>query len=305
MHYFAAIISAFSSSVTSIFGKVSLNLGASALQILLIRFLFSLLISFIFFLLLKRKFDLKKFILFGFLGILNYGLASYLFFSGLKFLNPAYATVLFFTNPIFVLLFQTIIYKNKMNILNILAVILSFVGVFFSNVGEQKFSNLDSLIVGTFLVILASVLNGLFIAITGEKFKKFSLDPFEIVFYTFLAVSIMYLVVSVFTRDIFTLRVDYIGYGLLLAIFSTFIPLTLNFFSLKKLSSHTVAIIMPLEVVFASILSFIIFGESFNLIKIIGFVLVGFAPVVENLKYVFKYFNKWIKHDEYCEFIIR
>lgn len=294
MHYFAAIISAFSSSVTSIFGKVSLNLGASALQILLIRFLFSLLISFIFFLLLKRKFDLKKFVLFGFLGVINYGLASYLFFSGLRFLNPAYATVLFFTNPIFVLLIQMIIYKNKMNTLNVLAVFLSFLGVFFSNIGEQKFSSLDNLFIGTFLVILASFLNGLFIAITGEKFKKFSLNPIEIGFYTFLAVSVMYLIVASFTKDLFTLKLNYVSYGLLLAIFSTFIPLTLNFFSLKKLSSHTVAIIMPLEIVFASILSFIIFGESFNLIKILGFFLVGLAPVVENLEQAMKYIKRRI-----------
>ncbi|MBO8161856.1 MAG: DMT family transporter [Thermosipho sp. (in: Bacteria)] len=292
MHYFAAIASAFSSSVTSIFGKISLNVGASALQILFLRFLFSLLLSFIFFLLFKRKFNLKSFIFFGFMGIINYGIAAYFFFSGLRFLNPAYATVLFFTNPIFVLIFQMIIYKNKMNFLNIFSVVLSFVGVFFSNIGEQKFSNFEGLFIGTFLVISAAVINALFIAIVGEKLKRFSLDPIESVFYTFLGVSIMYLFISVLTKEIFTLKIDYVGYGLLLAIFSTFIPLTLNFFSLKKLSSHTVAIIMPLEIVFASILSFIIFGESFNFLKIIGFVLVGMAPVVENLKFAIQYLKR-------------
>jgi drug/metabolite transporter (DMT)-like permease len=40
---------------------------------------------------------------------------------------------------------------------------------------------------------------------------------------------------------------------------------------------------MPLEIVFASLLSFLIFGEMFNIIKVLGFIFVGIAPIIENI----------------------
>ncbi|WP_232617953.1 EamA family transporter [Thermosipho africanus] len=126
-------------------------------------------------------------------------------------------------------------------------------------------------------------MNALFITITGRKIKKIDSDTIENVFYTFFGTAIYYLLISIITKELFTIKYEYLNYGFMLAIFSTFIPLTLNFFSLKKLESHSLAIIMPLEIVFASLLSFLIFGEMFNIIKVLGFIFVGIAPIIENI----------------------
>ncbi|MDK2885801.1 MAG: hypothetical protein PWP54_359 [Thermosipho sp. (in: thermotogales)] len=283
MHFLAAVLSSLSSSVTSIFGKLSYVLGASPTQILFIRFSISFVISFLVFLVLKKRFKIKHFFIFGFLGILNYGIAAYLFFYGLNFLNPAFATVIFFTNPIFVLIFQIVFYKYRLNYFSFISIIISFIGVFLANLGEVNLVDNKDVILGTLIVLGASSLNALFITITGRKIKKIDSDTIENVFYTFFGTAIYYLLISIITKELFTIKYEYLNYGFMLAIFSTFIPLTLNFFSLKKLESHSLAIIMPLEIVFASLLSFLIFGEMFNIIKVLGFIFVGIAPIIENI----------------------
>ncbi|WP_126993443.1 EamA family transporter [Thermosipho globiformans] len=284
MHYITAIMSAFSSSVTSIFGKLSLNVGASALQILFLRFFFSLIISGLLFVLQKKKINIKYLLFFGVFGIVNYGIAAYLFFYGLRFLNPAYATVLFFSNPIFVLIFQKLIYKGNFSVFNLIAVILSFTGIILSNLAEKSIGGSENLIFGSLLVILAAIFNALFITLVGDKIKKLQLSPFESSFYTFLGVTILYFIISIANKELYTLKLDYYIYGLLLAVFSTLIPLTLNYFSLRKINSTTLSLIMPLEIVFASILSFIFFDEMFNALKILGFSFVVVAPILERIK---------------------
>ncbi|QTA37527.1 DMT family transporter [Thermosipho ferrireducens] len=286
MHYITAIISAFSSSVTSIFGKLSLNIGASAVQILFLRFLFTFLVAFSVFMIKRKKIDIKKLFLFGGLGILNYGIAAYFFFEGLNYLNPAYATVLYYTNPIFVVLFRLFFYKDKMSILNWIAVFVSFTGVIFANYGEKEFAVGNSLLYGTLLVLVSAILSAFFVTVAGKKLKNASNTTVDSVFYTFTGVFLYYFVLIISLREFVSIEIEFMGYALVLAIFSTFIPLTLNFFSLKKLGAHTLAIIMPLELVFASLLSFFIFGEGFNLLKLFGFILVGFAPIIERLKVI-------------------
>lgn len=284
MHYITAIMSAFSSSVTSIFGKLSLNVGASALQILFLRFFFSLIISGLLFVLLKKKINIKYLLFFGVFGIVNYGIAAYLFFYGLKFLNPAYATVLFFSNPIFVLIFQKLIYKGNFSVFNLIAVVLSFSGIILSNLAEKSIGGSENLVFGSLLVILAAIFNALFITLVGDKIKKLQLSPFESSFYTFLGVTILYFIISIANKELYTIKPDYYIYGLLLAVFSTLIPLTLNYFSLRKINSTTLSLIMPLEIVFASILSFIFFDEMFNILKVLGFSFVVVAPILERVK---------------------
>ncbi|ABR31490.1 UAA transporter family protein [Thermosipho melanesiensis] len=283
MHIFSAIVSAFSSSVTSIFGKLSFTIGATPLQILFIRFLFSFLFAFILFFLLRKKFSAKLFLFFGSLGILNYGIAAFLFFYGLTFLNPAYATVLFFTNPIFVLIIQWIFFKTQKSFFSALSIIFSFLGVILANIAESIFGS-DNIIYGTFLVLGAAFLNALFISISGEKIKSLSTSVVENVFYTFLGTFVFYFLVILLFGQVHSLKLSYFPYGILLSVFSTFLPLSLNYFSLKKVESHSLAVIMPLEIVFASVLSYLIFKETFSLIKVIGFVFVGIAPVIDNLK---------------------
>ncbi|ANQ52943.1 UAA transporter family protein [Thermosipho affectus] len=291
MHLLSAIISAFSSSITSIFGKLSFEIGATPLQILFIRFLFSFLLSLILFSLYKKNFNLKHFSVFGSLGILNYGIAALLFFYGLRFLNPAYATVVFFTNPIFVLIFQKLIYKHKIDFISVISIFLSFTGVTLANFGEKGIEN-NNLFLGTTIVLTSALLNALFVTVSSQRIKKINSDIIENIFYTFLGTILFYTIILVFSGQYISLKVEYLNYGLLLAIFSTFIPLTLNYFSLKKLSSHSLAIIMPLELVFASLLSILIFHEKFNYVKIFGFILVGLAPIVENITiYKKKYKN--------------
>ncbi|SHE90431.1 Threonine/homoserine efflux transporter RhtA [Marinitoga hydrogenitolerans DSM 16785] len=281
MHYLLAVLSAFSSSVTSVLGKYSFNIGATVSQILFLRFLFSFLISGAIFVLVGYKFHFKKFIFFSFLGIINYGIAAYAFFVGLQYLNPAYATVIYFTNPIFVSLLQTKTTNKKLNIVNASAVALSFVGVIIANIGEKAFLSNQSIVFGTLMVLFSSFVNALFVVSVSKKIKEKKSNPFENAFYTFAGTFIYYFILVILNEEVNTLSGKFLLSGFVLAVLATFVPLTLNYISLKKLQSHTLSLIMPLELVFASILSVIIFKESFNALKIIGFLMVGLAPIID------------------------
>ncbi|NUU98929.1 UAA transporter family protein [Marinitoga sp. 1154] len=281
MHYLMAILSAFSSSVTSVLGKYSFNIGASVSQILFLRFFFSFLIAGMIFVLAGYKFHFKKFIYFSMLGIMNYGIAAYAFFVGLQYLNPAYATVIYFTNPIFVSLLQTKITKRKLNIVNISAVAISFVGVLISNLGERAFSGNNSIVFGTLIILFSSFVNALFVVAASDKLKEKNTNPFESAFYTFSGTFIYYFVLVLLNNEIYTLNSKFMLSGFILAVLATFVPLTLNYLSLKKLQSHTLSLIMPLELIFASVLSAMFLNEAFNVLKIIGFLMVGLAPIID------------------------
>ncbi|KLO22073.1 UAA transporter family protein [Marinitoga sp. 1197] len=281
MHYLMAILSAFSSSVTSVLGKYSFNIGASVSQILFLRFFFSFLIAGMIFGLAGYKFHFKKFIYFSMLGIMNYGIAAYAFFVGLQYLNPAYATVIYFTNPIFVSLLQTKITKRKLNIVNISAVAISFVGVLISNLGERAFSGNNSIVFGTLIILFSSFVNALFVVAASDKLKEKNTNPFESAFYTFSGTFIYYFVLVLLNNEIYTLNSKFMLSGFILAVLATFVPLTLNYLSLKKLQSHTLSLIMPLELIFASVLSAMFLNEAFNVLKIIGFLMVGLAPIID------------------------
>ncbi|KLO24844.1 MULTISPECIES: DMT family transporter [unclassified Marinitoga] len=276
-----AILSAFSSSVTSVLGKYSFNIGASVSQILFLRFFFSFLIAGMIFVLAGYKFHFKKFIYFSMLGIMNYGIAAYAFFVGLQYLNPAYATVIYFTNPIFVSLLQTKITKRKLNIVNISAVAISFVGVLISNLGERAFSGNNSIVFGTLIILFSSFVNALFVVAASDKLKEKNTNPFESAFYTFSGTFIYYFVLVLLNNEIYTLNSKFMLSGFILAVLATFVPLTLNYLSLKKLQSHTLSLIMPLELIFASVLSAMFLNEAFNVLKIIGFLMVGLAPIID------------------------
>ncbi|WP_459994917.1 DMT family transporter [Marinitoga arctica] len=278
-----AILSAFSSSVTSVLGKYSFNIGATVSQILFLRFLFSFLISGVIFIIAGYKIHFKKFLLFSILGIVNYGIAAYAFFTGLQYLNPAYATVIYFTNPIFVSILQTKATKRKLNIVNTSAVALSFVGVFISNLGEKAFAGNKSLVFGTSIILFSSFVNALFLVTVSENLKEKKSNPFENVFYTFTGAFLYYFILVIKNNEIYSLNNKFLLSGFILAVLATFIPLTLNYISLKKLQSHTLALLMPLEIVFAAIMSFIFFHEPFNVLKIFGFIMVGIAPIIDIL----------------------
>ncbi|WGS64999.1 DMT family transporter [Marinitoga aeolica] len=281
MHYLLAVLSAFSSSVTSVLGKYSFNIGATVSQILFLRFLFSFIISGMIFIFAGYKFHLKKFILFSILGIVNYGIAAYAFFIGLQYLNPAYATVIYFTNPIFVSILQTKTTKRKINIVNASAVAISFVGVIIANLGERALIENPNIIFGTLIILFSSFVNALFIVSVSEQIKEENSNPFENAFYTFTGAFIYYLLFVIRNNEIYTLNNKFLLAGFILAVLATFVPLTLNFIALKRLQSHTLSLLMPLELVFASILSAIFFHEPFNALKILGFIMVGLAPIID------------------------
>lgn len=281
MHYLLAVLSAFSSSVTSVLGKYSFNIGATVSQILFLRFLFSFIISGMIFIFAGYKFHFKKFLLFSILGIINYGIAAYAFFVGLQYLNPAYATVIYFTNPIFVSILQTKTTKKKLNIINASAVALSFVGVVIANIGERAFENNKSMMFGTLIILFSAFVNAVFIVSVSEYIKEKNSNPFENAFYTFTGTFIYYFIFIIRNNEVNSLSSKFLLSGFILAVLATFVPLTLNFIALKKLQSHTLSLLMPLELVFASILSGVFMHEPFNVLKILGLMMVGLAPIID------------------------
>ncbi|WP_206076318.1 DMT family transporter [Marinitoga lauensis] len=219
--------------------------------------------------------------MFSILGIVNYGIAAYAFFIGLQYLNPAYATVIYFTNPIFVSILQTKTTKRKLNIVNASAVAISFVGVVIANLGEKELVQNQSILFGTSIILFSSFVNALFIVSVSENIKKEKSNPFENAFYTFTGAFIYYFAFVMRNNEIYSLNNEFLLTGFILAVLATFIPLTLNFIALKRLQSHTLSLLMPLELVFASILSAIFFHEPFNVLKIMGFIMVGLAPIID------------------------
>jgi len=229
----------------------------------------------------------KRHLLMGALGGFFLALHFSFWISSLKFTSVASSVVLVATSPIFVGLFSYLYLKEKQPAELILGIILSFLGSIILAVGDFGFQGLTaqnpSFLLGDILAFLGAIMASGYLMVGSKLREKMDVLPYISMVYTFSASFLLITSLS--------LGIPFTGYKpssyfymVLLAIVPQLIGHTSFNWALKHLKASMVAITILGEPIGASILAYIIFGETIKSFQLVGIILIFLAIIVASRK---------------------
>ncbi|OFM84532.1 DMT family transporter [Weeksella sp. HMSC059D05] len=207
---------------------------------------------------------------------LSYALSSEFLFMGYDLLSPGIASTILFIYPVFVALIMFLVFKEKLNRLTVLSLILAFSGVLTLSMKNNSFEiNFPGLIV----VLLSAFFYALYILIVNQT--KIKLSGFKLTFFSFLFTSLYFLVKAKFLGDSLLLpNVNMLINFVVFAFVTTLISSLALVFAIKYIGSTPTAILGALEPVVAVAVSVLMFNEVLTINLIIGITLIIIAVIV-------------------------
>lgn len=234
--------------------------------------------------------DYKKIAIAAFFGVC---LNMLTFFKGLSYTTPISASAIMVTAPILVLIFSSILIKEKIVPIKILGVIVGLIGavvlIIYGNTSDKYGSNV---VLGNFLVFINAASYGLYLVLVKKLINKY--NPIIFVRWLYLFGFIMVLpfgfteLMSIDFNMMSTSVYLKIGY---VVFFSTCITYLFNLFALTKLKPTTVSVFIYLQPVLATMFALFRGSDSLNVVKVIATLLI-FLGVALVTKQVPKTTNK-------------
>ncbi len=220
-----------------------------------------------------EKADYKKIFFAAFFGV---GLNMLTFFKGLSLTTPISASVMMVTSPILVLVFSSILIKEKLTTRKIIGVSIGLIGAIILIVyGNKSEVNASNRILGNFLVFINAASYGLYLVLVKNIIIKYN----PIVF-----VKWLYLFGLLFVTPFGLLELIEVKWQLMptnvyikasfVVLFTTCITYLFNLFALSNLKPTTVSVFIYLQPVIASIYAIIVGSDSLNIIKLSATILI-------------------------------
>lgn len=220
-----------------------------------------------------EKSDYKKIALASFFGV---GLNMLTFFKGLSFTTPISASVIMVTTPILVLIFSSIIIREKIPNFRILGVIIGLVGtvllIMYGHVSEGDASNRT---LGNILVFINAASYAMYLVVVKELIVKYNPIIFVKWLYLFGLFMVFPFGISEFLEISWQeMPTDiYLKTGFVI-LFTTCITYLFNLFALSKLKPTTVSVFIYLQPVIATIYALIVGSDQLNITKIVATLLI-------------------------------
>ena len=270
--------------------KAFADVNADALTLLTLRMLFSLPFYLITAFIISsgksnKRMTAKEWMAIILLGISGYYLSSLLDFIGLQYISAGLERLILFLYPSFVVLINAIVLKEKIMKVQVLAILISYLGMVIAYFGELQFDTINpNFYWGSFLIFLCAITYAIYIAGSGHMIPKIGASKFT-------AYALLSSTAGVFIHYI--LRGNYEPlqhsmnlwwYGILLAIVATVIPTFLLSLALKKIGANNVAIISSIGPVSTILQAHIFLGEPVYTGQIIGTILIITGVLLLSIK---------------------
>jgi len=202
-------------------------------------------------------------------------------------LSLSLAAVLLSTDCYFILIVSYFMFRGGLTPMRVYAAVIGFfgcailVGLFTENIGDID-------VIGV-LIGLAAGVAGTFYAVGLKVTMSKGYDPVTVLFYVFLAGSIMMLPIMNLpgTVNILSDRMDLIAFMMVIGIFFTLTPYYLYSSGLKELEPSTVTVLLFIETATAALAGLMFYSEQITLADVIGLsmVLVSMFMVDERVKH--------------------
>ncbi|CAA0149859.1 DMT family transporter [Tenacibaculum maritimum] len=214
-----------------------------------------------------EKGDYKRIIMASFFGI---GLNMLSFFKGLSYTTPISASVMMVMSPILVLIFASIILKEKLIPRKIAGVAIGLIGAIVLIVyGNSSSVNAKNMVFGNFLVFINAASYAMYLVIVKELVSKYN----PIIFVKWLYLFGLLFVVPFGFLELMevswsTMPMNIYAKVGFVVLFTTCVTYLFNLFALSKLKPTTVSVFIYLQPVIASIYALLVGSDSLNTIKI-------------------------------------
>lgn len=211
--------------------------------------------------------DLKRVVLASFFGV---ALNMLTFFKGLSYTTPISASVIMVTAPILVLIFSSIIIKEKLLPRKIVGVLIGLLGaVILILYGNASAENAKNMMLGNFLVFINAASYAMYLVIVKKLITKY--NPIVFVKWLYLF-GLLFVLPFGFTELVEVKWVEmstsiYLKAGFVV-LFTTCVTYLFNLFALSKLKPTTVSVFIYLQPVIATLYALFVGSDSLNIVKI-------------------------------------
>lgn len=218
-----------------------------------------------------------------FFGCIGYYLASLFDFMGLQYLKAGLERIILFIYPTIVVLLSWIFFKTKLTRNQLIAIIVTYIGVivaFWQEIGLKG----DSVILGGLFIFLSAVTYASYLVGSGWLIPKFGMIQF-----TSYAMIVSTIVVCIHfsfqgNYDVFHYPKEVYFLGLAMAIFSTLIPSFLVSAAIERLGASTFSIFGSLGPISTILLAFVFLDERITILQIVGMFIVIIGVTFISLK---------------------
>ena len=223
-----------------------------------------------------EKSDYKNIFFAAFFGV---GLNMLTFFKGLSLTTPISASVMMVTSPILVLIFSSILLKEKLIAKKIIGVVIGLIGAVILIVyGNNSDGSASNRVLGNLLVFINAASYGLYLVIVKKLVVKYN----PIVFVKWLYLFGLLFVTPFGLEELVQVQWHVMPTSIYLkagfvVLFTTCVTYVFNLFALTKLKPTTVSVFIYLQPVIASIYALIVGSDSLNMIKISATLLIFFG----------------------------
>lgn len=220
----------------------------------------------------KLKVKLEDFPLFIGTGIISIVFFNCCYFYTIIKSQASVAVVLLYTSPVFVMILSALIFKERITVRKIIALILTFSG---SVLVAGLLGNGYKI---TPFVLLTGLGSGLFYALY-TIFGRFALEKYDTVtvtVYTFLFSAVGSVPIGKLNKtfEIITSNPKVILYCLGVGLICTVLPYFLYTWGLQRMESGKAAIFVAVEPVVGAVIGMTFYNEPYNIIKIIGMIFI-------------------------------
>lgn len=209
------------------------------------------------------------------LGLFGYYLSSLFDFIGLQYVSAGLERLILFLYPSFVLLINAAVFRQKISVIQKIALALTYLGIGVAYFGELgiDFSN-PHFLLGSSLIFICAITFAFYIVGSGKIIPLVGATKFTA--YTMLAATagiFLHFLIAGNYKDM-PAGESFWGYGFLLAIIATVIPGFLISNAMKRIGSTNVAIVSGIGPVSTIIQAHFILGERIFFEQITGTILV-------------------------------
>lgn len=260
--------------------------GFTSIQIVAIRVtLAALIFSLILFIKDRKGFKISPKDIPLFLGL---GLGSILFFTvcyfaAITIMPLSTAAILLYTSPFWIMLMSVLFFREKMNAVKIIALIMAFGGcVLVSGISGEGIT-----IVGLLLGLGSGIGYGLYSILGTIALKRYS--PYTVTTYTFIIAAIGSWFIcrpkDMFTKFASAPNIAWlIFFCFLTALITAVIPFLFYTLGLHMVEASKAGILATVEPMVATIIGIVFFSEQLTIFSGLGILLILVAVIILNLK---------------------
>ena len=226
-----------------------------------------------------RNYEKKDFMCFLYLGFIGTFMYCVLQFAGLKYTSAQEANIINYTWPIWIIIFSIFILKLKINWRIVVAILLSFIGIYIAISGGTLSGFSMGHLKGNIFALMAAVCYGFF-CVTA---KKYSFETFTSMFCYFLVATILSGICVVIFSSFPLLNLDQIFAFFWLGGISNGMGFVFWFMALKHGDVAKMSNIIFLTPFVGLVFIYFINKETIYPASIIGLMLIVFGIILQQL----------------------